>query len=115
MSCSTTLHISTAPYDSCTKCHTGLADKHNINIVTFKEFPVTDIGNDFCSDCHTEQYTSFQDANHTSQNCVNCHAEHKKLQVEFENCVFCHTDIPTNHDATTTGCSACHGTEVIHS
>lgn len=79
-----------------------------------------EINNEFCSYCHEKEYDSLMDIGnlsrtHSSLNCTDCHGiktMHKKLIVDFEICLSCHTELNDlyTHDENTTGCfsSECH-------
>jgi hypothetical protein len=108
-------HSVESPYDECSTCHTDLPGKHNLTFVTFSEFPPTDIDNDFCADCHSDEFDRLEDAIHSSRECVDCHYEHGKLQVQFDICKTCHSNVPDSHDEDRIGCDDCHNTSKIHS
>jgi hypothetical protein len=108
-------HIITSPYGSyCDSCHPDGTNTHNLANITFTTFP-QEIKTDFCQSCHETQYDALQNGNHASRECLDCHGEHKQvINVKFETCTACHTDIPSSHDETRTDCGDCHDTDPIH-
>jgi hypothetical protein len=109
-------HPTSSPFDECDKCHSEFIDKHDLDLenVEYKSFPATDISNDFCSNCHTDEYESLADGVHSSKDCIDCHNEHRTIVPNFAECQNCHKDIPDDHvDSCTQTCH--HDTSVIHS
>jgi hypothetical protein len=100
--------------ENCGKCHEGGVEYHKITSVSFKDFNKT-LRNDFCSSCHPTTYDSFDNGIHNSFKCLQCHLEHKTVQVVFDQCAYCHSSILDSHDEGTKGCNLCHNMEVIHS
>jgi len=103
-------HRIDSPFDDCGSCHitydegTTIHDRSQISYVGF-----SGITKDFCSDCHTEEFTRLNRQLHNAYNCIDCHSEHGILKIDFNNCISCH-DSPSDHDITMTSCSdpTCH-------
>jgi hypothetical protein len=114
-------HLRDSPYNSCPSCHSNYDDNiktHNPSGISYENFPTT-ITNEFCSSCHSDQYSSLKDTSdpnkkHSSRFCTNCHGAHREVQVDFGICMSCHDEnIPSSpsHDKTLTGCGFCHDVE----
>jgi hypothetical protein len=103
-------HKVVAPDGDCSVCHitykegTNIHDRSQISYLNFQKF-----NNDFCSNCHIDDFTRFNNQLHNAFNCVDCHNEHKILRIDFIDCLSCH-DIPSDHDTALTSCSdpTCH-------
>lgn len=111
-------HLVKSPYENCADCHTSYdqtSEIHDRTGITYLDF--LGITNNFCSDCHAEDYIRFSRELHNSLNCTVCHTEHAVIRVKFNNCIDCH-DIPSDHDTSLTSCSgpSCHNEfRAIHS
>jgi predicted CXXCH cytochrome family protein len=107
-------HITTDQYDACKSCHSSIDSRHDPKEVIFDTSSIW-IDQEFCSGCHKNVYESLTDPvgdhKHTSRPCVNCHGVHREVQVDFGNCVSCHSEnLPSTpvHNKSTTGCPDCH-------
>lgn len=108
-------HNATLQYENCSGCHIKDFDfkLHIPSKVTLLEFS-SDVDSKFCSDCHDIEYNSLENGMHSGKDCSGCHGEHKTIRVKFEECGFCHPNIPDSHNVNKTGCSSCHTMAVIH-
>ncbi len=118
-------HRKTSPYDVCSNCHnsydqeTTVHDRTELSYLGF-----SDLENDFCSDCHTDEFESFGVSLHSARDCADCHSDHK-IRVEFEECDAegCHEQviIDYEHDTSMNKCidTPCHSIDIdmtlIHS
>lgn len=111
-------HLIKQPYENCEECHTNYDQTNNIHDRTkISYFSFLEITNNFCSDCHAEEYKRFSRELHNSLNCTICHSEHTLIRVKFNNCISCH-NIPSDHDPSLISCSGsnCHNEfRAIHS
>lgn len=64
-----------------------------------------EINNDFCSDCHSTEFDSFQ--KYSTGSCTDCHSEHKVTTAihsypdpDTTECVNCHVEIESQHNPT---------------
>jgi predicted CXXCH cytochrome family protein len=122
--------IPTMAYETCTKCHVEIPDKHNAKIVDYQNFPSAQIDNVFCASCHFTEYT-FYTTNNTGR-CTECHEKHespKPAHIDsglYQNCDSCHMNIVDQHDprdvtyqnfpfseVTNEFCSICHNDEYV--
>ena len=111
-------HPISSPYDDCVNCHstynTG-SSIHYRNGISYINFP--NINNNFCSDCHSEDYKRFTRELHNSLNCTDCHSDHLEIKIKFNKCASCH-DLPSDHDSSLKSCSGslCHNEfRAVHS
>jgi hypothetical protein len=96
--------------EECYKCHDGAHPKYAY--IPFKDNPDI-INNEFCSDCHQEQYFGFKNWSETDiefyKNCTEaCHNEHSESVVPHatelpyqDDCNSCHTDTVASHNLST--------------
>ena len=111
-------HQIDSPFDDCGSCHSTYDEAttvHDRTKVLYLGF--LGITKEFCSDCHTEEFTRLNRELHNAFNCIDCHKEHNILMIDFNNCISCH-DSPSDHDISLTSCSdpTCHDTlRSIHS
>ena len=111
-------HLITSPFDDCGSCHStyNTANIHDRTEIYYLDF--LGITNEFCSDCHAEDFTRFNLEVHFSLSCIDCHYEHNILRVDFDKCISCHETPPSDHDTSLTSCSGstCHNQfGIIHS
>ena len=103
-------HSVLPPYDDCMNCH--IYGGHDPFIISFED--ITQIENEFCSNCHMPEIDRLNDDIHGHSDCADCHPEHGVLSVDFNSCL-CHGEIPPFHNETSTDCQLCHDTSIIHS
>lgn len=103
-------HQVVAPNEDCSVCHltysqgTNIHDRLQISYLNYKVF--TD---EFCKDCHTEEFRRFNNQIHNAFYCIDCHEDHGIIMIDFNNCIDCH-ESPSDHDTTLRSCSdpTCH-------
>ena len=115
-------HRKTPPYDICSNCHNSYDQEttvHDRTELSYLGFP--DLENDFCSDCHNDEFVSHGEKGHSDINCNICHSDHK-IRIEFNECDTegCHESIvgDFDHDTSMDKCiDICHSTDItlIHS
>lgn len=104
-------HLIDPPFDDCSKCHSTynkpgtIHDRTGISYLGF-----SGITNEFCSNCHDEEFTRFKREIHNSLLCIDCHSEHEILHVSYDKCNTCHNPPPSDHDPYLATCSGstCH-------
>jgi hypothetical protein len=140
--CHTTLHsgFSGLNTETCTLCHGTTRDDFASNLldhsnrvgedcmschdrdhpsdarIPFLEYPSI-INKQFCSDCHEGEVFRLRWEYHNSRECIECHSEHRTLNVELNNCVSVPCHEPQAHDDSFNNCfdSTCHvNTKEIH-
>jgi hypothetical protein len=106
-------HSINSPFDDCSECHFELLSKHNLTNVAYIDF--TDpIPNEFCRSCHLVEFNELNDDVHSNRLCLDCHTEHKQINVDFVKCSLCHDKIPNTHNESKTECRNCHTLDNIH-
>ncbi len=111
-------HLIIPPYDDCSSCHSTydkVSTVHDRTGISYLSF--VDIENEFCSNCHSGEFTRFSRELHNAMNCTDCHGEHNTVRVKFNYCISCH-DLPSDHNISLTSCSGseCHDQRrAIHS
>jgi hypothetical protein len=107
-------HITTGQYaENCDQCHLEDIASHKVPNIKYSTFS-GEIRNEFCQACHSNEFESLKLYNHSRRQCLDCHLEHNIIRVDFDECSFCHEDIPTSHDEEKTDCAECHNIDVIH-
>jgi hypothetical protein len=109
-------HRTESPFDQCVSCHETYNDTitiHNPMNITYELF-TEGMNNEFCSDCHLDQYNGFTTGSHSNRLCADCHVVHRTVSVDFNDCTACHSAIPSTHNEDLSGCHNCHNTSDIH-
>jgi hypothetical protein len=108
-------HRTGAPFsENCVDCHGGSVASHRLESLSYLDFN-REMSNEFCSDCHMDEYNILNERNHAMKDCIDCHSEHNTIRVDFDECRTCHSNILTIHNENTKECGNCHEVAHIHS